>query len=574
MNKEITELRGLYSVSPATESEYDLIPRRRAPIRPLPGLTMHDANYMKERAFDYAELNAFMDCWTFEPFRRPIPFVATDKKPERALSAFVQYAPDVLKFLLPNVSAHTQTYNKISRLGYPVHVNPKTPDQVLKILNDLGVDRSPNDDRVDSLTGLPVYDKMTILFALFDELDAGDDSRYRHSFSTLGGRLQYEDPDHKRNGLFISDEGVVYEADITRADRTMFISEIGRDMVGSRYRGVVNAAIINLYIQNWDTMLHGTIMKYPLCDSNVYTDLRWPHDAEFTTFDCKHYERYLGRIVFEYAKLIGGRYGTWLTKLASDPYLVLSDSRRRAFKVQPRFGPGQYPQFGSGIACVADLGKLVNICVRVAFYHEVSGLSKEEAVRVTMSGTHDGLRHWMYGDDNRVQGDSAKREQFTKYMGQYFDIEIDDHPKYLGTVWRQDLDMFRLPSTTYNLKLYLRERDFSWYTYPHLGNVERRETFRRYGEPEIATDIIPFEDELFNEVGHPYYEMVAGAAKEKRESNLTGINLDEKEVTDKEYLMTAEEQVASGRFWGLPPSRTAEIAKQIVSQEVANQLRI
>lgn len=517
---------------------------------------------MKERALSSAGLEEFNSCWTFEPKVRPIPFVSTDKKPRLALEIFKKHIPAVLAFLIPRMEPHTQTYNKISSAGWPINSNPTTHSETQEIANRIGI-HAPE-----------ATNKFDLMMALFPELDAGDISRYKDSFGTIGGRLQYELPDKKREYLFINDEGVVYNGVVTRKERTEYIEQLGGEFVGSRYRGVLNPALINLYIQNFDTMLHGTIMNFPLCDSNVYTHVTWPQEAEFTTFDCKHYERYMGMIVFAYADAVGGRYGEWLKKLASDPFLVVSDTKKSLFLATPNYSENTFPQLGSGIACVATVGKLTNICAQVEYFVDHYGMTSKDAVPVVMNGEYDGLRRWMYGDDNRVQGDEEKRKSFTKHMGEIFDIEEDEHEKYLGTVYRKSLRRWLLPRTTFHLKFYLRERDFEWYSYPYVGMIERRKTFSEFGEPEIVTEDIPLQDELFNELDHPFQEVVAAAIKERRTMEATGVTLSSLYVTDKEYLMTPQEQLASGRFWGFPPSKTREIVLRLVSEEIKQQLRI
>jgi hypothetical protein len=559
---ERTYQAGLYDVTGAPPDAGRIIPRRRGPIRPIPGLTMYEAEQMKLDALNYAGLEGYNPCWTFEPKRRSIPFVSTDPKPQKVLETFERYGSAILDFIVPQMKAHTQTYNKKSSAGYPVHSNPKTFDQTQAICQRLGIDAPSASNKFDLLT------------ALFPELDAGDISRYKTSFSTQGGRLQYEPPDKERRYLFIDDEGRVYEDVVTRSERTEYIEELNSEYVGSRYRGVINPAVINLYIQNWDTMLHGAIMQHPVADANMYTRERWPGDAQFTTFDFKHYERYTGLLVFAYAKLIGGRYGEWLAKLASDPYLVPSDTKKSAWLIKPRLTPGQYPQLGSGIACVATIGKLANIAVTTAYFAEVRHMSIQNAVATAFSGIAGNMRFWMYGDDNRLLGPAADRNAFLAWHTEHFEVEVDDHPKYLGFVYRPDLQRFVLPRTTYNLKLYLRERDYEWYAYPSLGNMLRRETFSLYGEPEIASHIIPHEDELFESVGHPYQEMVANALGERRKANSRGEQLAPEYVTDKDYLLSAEEQIESGLFWGLPEIRTREIVHSLVSEPINKLLRI
>lgn len=552
----------LYRVQRADAALRRFVPARRGPIRPIPGLTMFEANEMKVKALTAAGLDAYNECWTFEPKRRPIPFVSTDRKPAVALEIFKKYIPNVLNFLLPRMEAHTQTYNKVSSAGWPINSNPETRSEAQEIAGRIGI-HDPD-----------ASNKFDLMMALFPELDAGDISRYEHSFGTIGGRLQYELPDKEREYLFIDDDGRVYKDRTTRKERTEYIEQLGGDYVGSRYRGVLNPALINLYIQNFDTMLHGTIMKFPLCDSNVYTHLEWPSNAEFATFDCKHYERYMGMIVFAYAEAIGGRYGEWLKKLASDPFLVVSDTKKSTFLITPNYSTSTFPQLGSGIACVATVGKLTNICAQVDFFVKHYKMNPDDAVPVVMNGDFDNLRRWMYGDDNRLQGTEEKRSPFIKHMSEIFDIEEDERPKYLGTVYDSKLHKWLLPRETFHLKYYLRERDYHWYSYPYVGSVERRKTFSEYGEPIIVTEDIPYQDELFNELGHPYQETVAAAIKERREMESKGVLLSNLYVTDKEYLMSTEEQLASGRFWGFPPERTREIVLKIVSEENKKKLRI
>jgi hypothetical protein len=330
--------------------------------------------------------------------------------------------------------------------------------------------------------------------------------------------------------------------------------------------------MINLYIQVWDTMLHRAIMKFPLCEANVYTKVEWPHDAPFASFDCKHYERCLGMVVFKYCEVIGGRYGEWLSKLARDPFLVPSASWRTQWLVRPRFSNSVFPQFSSGLCCVSTLGKLANICVQVGYFHEVEGLAISDAVQATLSGEHDGLRRWMYGDDNRVMGAKPKRIKFGSYMNEHFDIEWDETPTYLGTRFRPDVGRFLLPSDTYNLKLYCPERDYSFKSYPNLGYVERRKTFAQYGEPEISTLIIPYEDELLDSIGHPFHTFVVESVKEQIEARRKGETLTAHVLTDKEYLMTPEEQLNSGMFWGLPTPRTRAIVLNLVSENIKRKL--
>jgi len=535
---------------------------------------MYEANWMKERAYEFSGLEEYNDCWTFEPRKRPIPFVATDSKPERALELFSKYAPILLDFLLPHVVPHTQTYNKVSAIGYPVNENPvketqiETSAAVLQVFDDLGLDKK-------YLEPEATRGKMSILNALFTDFDNGDIRICNKSFTTIGGRLQTDPPDKVREHLFITSKGVIYKGEVTRADRTEYVKEIGRDMIGSRYRGVNNPAVINLYNQCWDSMLHNAIMKFPLCDSNMYNKVEWPGDIQFTTFDFKHFERYMGKIVLAYADMIGGRYGEWLTKIVHDPLLVKSDDDKAGFLITPIFTRNQYPQFGSGLSPVATIGKLTNLVSIMGYLHQVEGVNVTQTAQVALSGEYGGLRFWMYGDDNRIAGPKSKRDAYVAWQKEVFDVEVDQNQAiYLGMIYRDDIKRFVLPFATYNKKLYNPERDHTWRTYPHLGNVERRNTFREYGEPEIGSSIIPYENGLFDETGHPYQEMIADAQKERMLMERAHAQPDKKFLTDKEYLMTDSERLASGMFWGLSPERTKQIVLSLVSENIKSKLKI
>lgn len=539
------DYNGFFRVEQVDKSFKQAIARRRPVIRPLAGVTNYDVNEIKKQAFHRWGLSEYEDCWTFEMPSRPIPFVSTDTRPLRVLEKFEAYIEHVLNVILPRMTPHIQTFNKISKIGYPINTNPEADDGTLL--------------------------KMEVLNEYFEPLSHNDDSGYEDSFSTIGIRLQNEPPSKKRTFQFITDEGSIVQRDVDRRQLAESTTQLGR-IIPSRTRTVVNPALINLYIQAFDTMLHRAIMKFPLCEANVYTKVAWPANSEFASFDCKHYERYLGMVVFKYCDTIGGLYGKWLSKLARDPFLVPSDTWRTQWLVTPIFSRTVFPQFSSGLCCVSTLGKLANMCVQVGYFVEHQQLGVQEAVNAVLAGEHDGLRRWMYGDDNRLLGPKAKRDSFIKYMGEHFDVEEDEVPTYLGTKFRSDVGRFLLPRDTYNLKLYCPERDFTFKTYPNLGYIERRKTFAEYGEPEIARDVIPFEDELLDSIGAPFHQFVVAAVKEQLLAKARGESINALIVTDKEYLMTPEEQLTSGMFWGLPASRTREIVLQIVSDSIKERL--
>lgn len=546
---QVRDVSDFFEITRVDNSYKQAIPKRKRPIRPIWNMTMEEADRIRLQAFERWGLEEYAECWTAEIPKRPIPFVSTDERPKRVAEIFQKHIGALLGYFVPLMRPHVQTYNKVSRLGHPINANPT--------------------DEAGNLI------KMQVIAPLFERLDAGDLSPWRDSYYTIGLRSQNESPSKTREVQFITDDGLAYTEELDRRKYRFSVPELGRMVVGPRSRPVFCPPVINLYLQVWDTMLHRAIMTCPLCEANVYTTEEHPDVASWSSFDCKHYERYLGMLAAPYAAAVGGRYHEWMVKMLHDPYLVPSDTWKTAWLIKPKYRPGEYPQFGSGLCNVSTLGKLANMCVSVEYFMRVKHLSQQLAVYATVSGEHDGLRRWMYGDDNRLRGPEAERASYTDFVGQYFVIEEDETPTYLGTVLRPDIKRFVLPRTTYNLKLYQPERDFSFKSYPALGLVKRRQTFEKFGEPEIATQIIPYENELFASIGPDteWAQYVLASHNEERRAREAGIQVSALAVTDKDYLMSPEEQLSSGQFWGLPAVETQRIVLSLIGSETKKLLQ-
>jgi len=545
------DIQSMFSVKPAAAGFRKAVPRRISSIRPFKNIPNYDANAMKVRAYEFSNLTEYIPCWTGEKATRPIPFVSVDPKPLRAQEQFERFIQPLFDYLLPHVAPATQSINKISSLGYPVNMNPGSG--------------------CDSRGVKTHQSKFDVVLELFEPMQAGDFSIYRDAYHTIGVRKQNESPTKEREFQFINGQGEIYQKTITASERTITVPQLG-EMIGSRTRTIVRPPVVNLWLQCWDTIIHNTILSYPLCDSNVYVSTEWPSDSHFVTFDCKHYERFLGMCALSYAEAVGGIYGEQLKLLIYAPYIVPSDDWTRFFEIRPQFREGVYPQFGSGLSPVAPLGKLTNLCVQIGYFTEIKHQDLRTAIATVLSGVSDKMRRWSYGDDNRILGDKSEVSDFCRYMGEYLDVEIDEEPRYLGTVFRRDTGRWMLPRDTYNLKLYQPERDYEWKDYPNLGMVERRATFSKYGEPEIASSIIPYEDELWNDIGHPFVEVAAAAVAEKMAAMRKGIQLNKYLVTDKDYLMTEAEKISSGLFWHFKPEVTASIVLSLVGNDVRDRL--
>lgn len=545
------ELQSMFSVKHASSAFRRAIPRRIPFIRPFAHIPLADVNWMKIAAFNDAKLSEYNDCWTGEMSQRPIPFVSTDSKPLRTQEVFRRHIEAVLDYLCPNIQPAIQTINKVSSLGYPINCNPGSGT------NAQGVKEYAS--------------KFDVVLDIFRILQTGDFSMFTDSYHTIGLRKQNESPDSKRDFQFISRSGKIFQQTISREQRIIDVPPLGA-MIGSRSRTIVRPPVVNLWLQCWDTLLHNAIMQQPLHDANIYNTISWPSSTYFVTFDCKHYERYLGLCALTYANIIGGVYEEQALQLIHAPFIVPSNDWKQFFEIQPQYRQGVYPQYSSGLSSVAPLGKLTNICVQVEYFTKVKHQDERTAIATVFSGTSEGLRRWSYGDDNRVMGDKIEIENFCDFMSEYLEIERDDPPRYLGAIYRRDLCRWVLPRDTYVLKLYMPERDFEFKKFPNLGMVERRITFTKYGEPEIGAHIIPFEDELWTAIGHPFTEIATAAVGERLAAARAGVHFSKWLVTDKEYLMTEQEKAASGMYWHLKPEVTTGIVLSLVGDTMRKKL--
>jgi len=537
-------LNNLFTTEKVDRSFRQAVPRRGSPVRPYPILSFPEAELIKSECFTRFGLEEYVNCWSGEMAKRPIPFVSTDKKPLLTQQIFERYFPSLLNYILPHITPSIQTINKISALGYPINGNPG--------------------DGMDRYGIKQYYSKFDVVLEYMKDMELGAYDIYKSGYHTIGKRLQNEPPSKIREFQFINDAGDIYQEQIDAAGRVISVPDLG-PMIGSRTRTIVRPPIVNLWLQCWDTLFHNALMSYPLMDSNIYTKEEWPRDSNFVTFDCKHYERYLGLCAISYARIIGGQYGEQLLQLIHYPFIVPTDSWKNFYLVRPQYKPGIYPQFSSGLSPVAPLGKCCKLCVDIAYFCEVKHMDITSAIATTLSGTSPGMRRWSYGDDNRLLGEKSELDQYYKFQEQFLELERDESSrKYLGVKWRPDLGRWLLPAETYLLKGAMPERDFEWKDYPYLGLVERRKNFIEYGEPEIGADIIPFEDELWEQTGHPFIDIIRGADSDRLKALKKGVQLSTYLVTDKEYAMSEQQKESSGLFWHLKPNVVAGIVAKII----------
>lgn len=559
-----------------------IVPKRLRAVRPYPGLTAHQADFIFSRSLTKFGFEQYKSCWSFEMRKRAVPYVTTDPRPLRVLEQFQRFIDPLLRHILPALKLYDQTYNKTSTLGYPIHANPNyvqaAADKAAKVkaltLDGEDPGEMSDEERIEALIHMRRSDKKReVLFGFFEHFEQGDFSAMdANMVTTLSRRNQHEAPDKIREVPFINDSGICYEEAVDRTRYSEPIKALSDDVrVPMRTRIVHGPAVSNLYLQVVDTQIHSFLSNTPLCDSNIFAPL--PHLENVKSFDCKHYERDIGLLVDAWGAAIGGIYQRELYKLAHAPYVVPSDTWKKVFLIKPKLAKGQYLQLGSGLCVVSTLGKLANICVQIAYFVDVKKLAISDAIEVTLRGHYGGLRRWAFGDDNRVAGSETEATSFIDWMSNHFNIVIDEHPQYLGARWSQEDQRSYLTLESYLVKYGLRERDYSAYPFPYLGQIKRREKYKADGDRRIGQEVQPFEDEQYTNIGLPFYSVVKTAAKEAQLAQRLGLRLTEHMILEKEYLMSPREQLASGFNFNLGMARTEAVYRQLVGSQISEQTR-
>jgi hypothetical protein len=73
-------------------------------------------------------------------------------------------------------------------------------------------------------------------------------------------------------------------------------------------------------------------------------------------------------------------------------------------------------------------------------------------------------------------------------------------------------------------------------------------------------------------VDYAYPKIVHDAIKEREAAVRTGVKLDKFQLTDKAYMMTEDEKLASGQFWHLKPEISAYLITSLVGEAVREHL--
>lgn len=542
-------------ILPASDRQAALISRfvapRRGGIGSVPGLDVEKGARMGDEMFSHFGLDQFVGCTTAETARRPLPHVFETKEVKALTDLYIEWAPYIFSRIMNDLVAPIQTFNKTSRLGW------------------------------DSFEVLD--NKMDRLGPLISRLLQGDHSvlaEFLPAFVIMNVRLQAEAKEKERDFIYLSDDYKPYHQTVGRAQREVEVAAAGK-RVASRVRPVYNMPLLNLIKQVLDTAIHNVFLKYPAFHHDMFNAQLLPVRGEHLCIDVKHFERHTAMLVRARAQLLGGVYAKIGAVFENIPFCCPTDSRKKFAFIYPDRKNGYSEQFASGDSAVAPAQKEVFLALYAEYFSRTRGLDRSSAMELVLQGGDDRLTIRNYGDDNSLSGDSGELKDVFSFLKSYLTVEEEKPPKFLGfeygnpdpgTIARP---RWYLPLSSYLTKTYLNERrPFSNFRkYPFLGWVLKREVFTRLGDPQIARDVFPYENKMLARFGIPWTDVLRFAENERIQSLATPAATSANWIMGKDYLMTAEEKIKSGEFFGMMPDRTAPLIKVLLGQEWHSQIK-
>jgi len=548
MDQSATNVNEGYTVVTPSDAEQKLlreriISPRRGPTASVPGLTMVEGLLAADEMFSKFGLDQFVGCATGEMFSRPIPQVFKEATVKPLTDLYTAWLPDIAAWLLPQVKAPYQTYNKISRVGWPGF---HRPDNKLHY----------------------VLDHMPAILA-------GDLDEYKQSFIVMGIRVQAESRDKERDFLFVDNNDQVFSKKVGPKERTLKTGAGPR--IGSRTRLVFNLPVYNLVKQIWDTAVHNVFMRWPAFHHDMNNGNILPVRGYHLCLDIKHFERNTASCNRARSAFYGGVYAKCGEITASIPFAVPTDDWQGTRFLYVNRAQGWSDQYASGDSAVAPSQKEILMAVYANFFHTELGYPRADCCNVVARGGDSRLTIRNYGDDNSIDGDKAVVEAFHKYISQYLPVDVEDPPRFLGFQWYPESQRWMLPPTSYLTKVYLNERapGSNFRKYPYLGWVEKRKIYSKIGHPSIGAEIFPAEDKLLDRLGTPWYSIVRKADDDTKAAYQAGLEaVNTLSLLGKDYAMTPKEQIAAGTHTGLSPEATRTIIPKLVGKDILSKTTI
>lgn len=542
-------------VHPASEKQSSLLSRfiapRRGGIGSVPGLDIDAGAAVGDAIFREFGLDQFVGCTTAETYKRPLPHVFETKEVKALTDLYIDWAPYIFSRIMSDLVAPIQTFNKTSRLGW----------DSFEVLDNK-------------------MDRLGPLISRVRRGDSGVYSEFLSSFVIMNVRLQAEAKTKSRDFIYLSDEFQPYHETVGEPQRTVEVASIGR-RVASRVRPVYNMPMLNLVKQVLDTAIHNVFLAYPAFHHDMFNGRLLPVTGQHLCIDVKHFERHTAMLVRARAQLLGGAYAKIGTVFEQIPFCCPTDSRKRFAFIYPDRKNGFSEQFASGDSAVAPAQKEVFLALYAEYFRQTRQLDRSSAIELVLQGGDNRLTIRNYGDDNSLSGDPGELKAVFEFLKSYLHVEEEKPPKFLGfefgspTAEEGVRPRWYLPVSSYLTKTYLNERrPFSNFRkYPYLGWVLKREVFSRLGDPRVAKEVFPFEDNLLAKHGLPWTTVLRNAENERAKSLAQPTTTDANWLMGKDYLMTAEEKIKSGEFFGMMPDQTAPLIKVLLGEEWQKQIK-
>jgi len=536
---------GYHVVVPGGKEQADLlgrvIPPRRGPTQSVPGLTLPEGLLLADAMFDHFELTQYDRMVTAEMRSRPVPHVFKEAEVKSLNELYAEWLPDIVGWLLPQLKAPYQTYNKVSKVGWPGFFIPP--------------------------------DKASYVARFMPEVLSGDLSRFNSAFIVQNVRLQVDPATKKREFIFCEDQSV-YSAEIGYKDK-LVKTPIG-PRSASRTRLVFNLPVYNLIKQTLDSAIIDVYGNWPAFKHNMFGGDLLPVRGTHICLDVKHFERHTSTCNRLRAEAWGGVYAQCSRLTATLPFAVPTADWKGARFLYVNREDGWTDQYGSGDSAVSPSQKEIMHAIYAEFFHRELGYPRGSALQQVAQGGDHRMTIRNFGDDNSIDGEEGVVRGFLQFAEQYLHVEEEVPPKFLGFVWYEGLG-WRLPIDSYLTKSLLNERrpNSNFRKFPFLGWVERRNIFRKLGHPSI-TQVFEYEDVQLERLGLPWYKIVEFAEKERKDAFLSKSlsMVDPLMLQNKEYLMTAQQKVATGTHTGLTPSETGPILKKLISRNLASKLLV
>jgi len=493
---------------------------------------------MADEMFEMFKMPQYDRMVTAEMKSRPVPHTFRESEVKNLNDLYAKWLPRIIGWILPQLKPPYQTYNKVSKVGWPGFFIPE--------------------------------DKQAYVSRFMPSVLSGDLDMFDDAFIAMNVRLQVDARGKEREFIFCGSTDVF-------AQTIGYEDKIVRTPAGqrsaSRTRLVFNLPVYNLIKQVLDSAIIDVFGRWPAFHHNMFGGDLLPVRGHHVCLDVKHFERHTAVCNRIRAAHWGGVYAQCAEITARIPFVVpTADWKGSRFLHVNREG-GWTDQYGSGDSAVSPSQKEIMMALYAEFFVRELGYEEGAALQQVAQGGEARLTIRNFGDDNSVDGDEAVVKAFIAFSQEYLHVEEEHPPKFLGFVWYPGLG-WRLPIDSYLLKTYLNERrpNSNFRKYPFLGWDERRKIYKRLGHPD-AIRMFEVEDQLLTKVGLPWYRILTYADKERRDAFFAKDmeTVSPMMLQNKEYLMTPQQKMATGDYTGLGPSDTAKILRKLVSPQLATK---